>query len=269
MLAVCAGCDDGGGGDPLSEPVIDSYGTGARLSDLLGPAVWFDASNEDAINCKIPSDREVHVTGATVTARDDFDETGDGQIGNVYMQDSFVPAIEYSGITVFEPAFSPPDLRVVEGDVMDLVGFFTEFPGPSSFKFNFCRTLPETSGAMELRFDAGGVEPLELEPKDLAGYENARRYFGMLVKVNNVTITNCDKDTDGHCAEDDNGRFAAEFDVGGGISQQDVPTISNELFDVYENVVIDEQMTLKSVTGIVTFFFATHVAPRSSADLVF
>jgi hypothetical protein len=55
-------------------------------------------------------------------------------------------------------------------------------------------------------------------------------------------------------------------------TSQDAPTLSNELFDVAtwnkaNGSPIGAGKTVKSVTGIVTWFFSFHIAPRSPADI--
>ncbi|MCA9625007.1 MAG: hypothetical protein KC731_38545, partial [Myxococcales bacterium] len=159
-LVFVVGCGpggSGGSGDPRTEPRADKYGSGVRLHEVLGARAtlengepgfsWLDPDDMESASCTgIPRDQELMVTGLTLTAVDDFDETGAGAIGNYYAQDSAPPPVPHSGITIFNPGFSPPDLRVVAGDVLDAFGVLTEFGGPSSSPFRFCRTLPEMSG---------------------------------------------------------------------------------------------------------------------------
>ena len=265
LLASCfvlvVGCG-GTSGDPLGTPPANQFGTGARLQEILGPATWVNPADEMSVMCTgIPLDRRVDVTGVTINAVDDFDETNGGATGNVYVQDTpkdpTTPGVEYSGVTVFDPGFSPPDLRVVAGDVVDMSGALTEFPGPSSFRFDFCRTLPEFTGAVELRFEGSVITPTKLAVTDLDTYEEARKWLGVLVTIENVTLQAPFPST--------SGRY--EIRVAGTPDPETAPSINNELFDL-EGEALAEGMTLASVTGIVTFFFAVHIAPRSAADIV-
>src|SRR5205085_5933834 len=120
------------------------------------------------------------------------DETGAGQTGNIYVQDYPADgelAKPFSGITIFAPAFSPPDLRVFEGDLVDSFGNFTEFLGPSSGPFGDCKTLPEFNGTLTFRFEDTPPEPLTVVADGatterfaaIKGYANARQWLGMLV----------------------------------------------------------------------------------------
>jgi hypothetical protein len=164
---------------------------------------------------------------------------------------------------VFDPGFSPPDLRVVEGDVVDMLGALTEFPGPSSVPFDFCRTLPEFSGALSLRFEGGPLAPVTIPVTELASYESARKWFGMLVTIEQVTLLEDPYDPA-------SGRYSIRIDAGDpSLMDSDIPQITNEHFDLKNDVPgLVAGMTLKSVTGIITFFFGPHIAPRSKADVV-
>lgn len=264
------GCDSGVG-DALSTPAANPYGDGDRLHDVLGPAPWFNPKDKESANCSgIPQDRPINVTGITLTTIDKYDETGGGQLGNHYVQDSLVDPLPYSGITVFQPGFSPPDLRIIPGDVLDIFGLLTEFPGPGSTTFDYCKTLPEMSGAMELRFDGGAVVPKSIYVEDLADYEGGRKWLGMLVTLRQVKLIQKP-----YIAP--TGRNTVCFETGETIPQDEIfdrcretqPSISNELFEwtsAYPD--LDEGDTLAEVTGILTFFFSFHVAPRSAADIV-
>ena len=265
LLLACGPGGNGGAGDPFSEPAADLYGNGARLHEVLGPATWLDPANPDSVDCSgAPQDRLTQITGITVTSIDRFDETGDGAMGNYYVQDTLDPALPYSGITVFEPGFSPPDLRVVPGDVMDIFGVLTEFPGPNGSLFDFCRTLPEISGSMEYRFEGSSITPLPIPIADLADYQSARKWLGVLVTLENVTFSEAPY-------KSAVGRYTIRMETGVPIaSSNDIPSISNELMDLEALVPADTPAgtTLTRVTGIVTFFFSFHIAPRSAEDIV-
>jgi hypothetical protein len=269
--AACNVTSDGSTGDPPSEPDADVLGTGARVSEVVGPATWFDENTMGTASCSAPLDRQVRLTGQIIVAVDRFDETNDGAVGNIYVQDVTDPAdgaVPYSGLTVFSPSFTPPDLRVFEGDVVDTFGNLIEFLGPNSDGFGGCRTLPEIGGAMSLRFDAApavpativtaGADSARWDP--VKGYPNARQWIGMLVRFEGVTIA-----SDG--ANDGKGRYTAAIDVGGGISGDDVVKISNELFDLEgEGPALTQGAQFAAVTGVLTYFYGFKIAPRSAAD---
>lgn len=272
---VLAGCNltaGGGSGDPVSEPIADVRGAGQRISDVVGPPDdWYDPGNIESAGCAFPSDRPVHVTGQVISAIDKFDETGEGATGNVYVQDLGVDTadepVPYSGITVFDPGFTPPDLRIFEGDVVDTLGNLQEFPGPQGALFGDCMSLPEIGGTMTFRFDGFPPQPTTVVRAGGAdrwapvkGYPQARQWMGMLVRFEDVVLAE-----DG--TEDGNGRMAIAIDMGGGISGADVIGISNELFDLQESgLTLTTGTQYTAVTGVLTYFFGFKIAPRSAAD---
>lgn len=252
--------DGGGTGDPPSKPLADPCGAGTRLSDIVGPPSWVNPADDESKACVYPLDKPVHLSGLRVIAVDRFDETGDGQTGNYYAQDACAPIGPYQGMTVYAPSFSPPDLRLSPGDVVDLLGNLQEFPGPSSGPFPFCRTLPEVGGTLTFRFELGPNLTAHTIPlTDLRTYETARQWLGMLVKVDNIKIAGKPYDS--------KGRYSASIDVGGGLPASDVPGISNELFDLKNlGPPLADGVSFKSVTGIITYFYGFKIAPRSADD---
>lgn len=258
----CGPGGSGGTGDPPTEPKANPYGTGKRLSEVVGPATWEDPSDVDSLACsEIPPDRETFISGVVVVGHDDFDETGSGASGNYYVQDVMDPPPEYAGITLFQPGFSPPDLRVANGDVLDIFGAITEFPGPSVGKFGYCRTLPEISGSVEFRFEGSGVKPAKILPSDLATYESARRWMGMLVEVENLELLEDPYDPG-------SGRYSIRIETGQNDPTQDIPTLVNELTDLKTQFPdLARGQVLTRVRGIVTYFYGVHLAPRSADDV--
>ena len=256
IVAACGG----GNGDAASIPLADAYGNGLRISDVVREATWLDPEDLESKACDVPPDRTARVTGVTVVAIDRFDETGDGAQGNYYVQDSLEVPVEYSGVTVFAPSFSPPDLRLSPGDVADLLGVFTEFLGPSSAgRFGYCRTLPEIGGTMTFRFEGGEVPPTIVEVEELKSYETARKYIGMLVRVEGARIVGQPSNS--------GGRYNASLDVGAGVPATDVPKLSNELYDIEgEGPALSHGMTFSAVTGVLTYFYGFKIAPRSPED---
>ncbi len=254
-----AGCSDGGG-DPDVTPVGSELGTCQPLDKLVGPATWINPGSDTTVLCPtIPADHNACLSGVTLVAIDSYDETGDGATGNYYVETTTNDPQPYSGITVFGPSFSPPDLRVAENDVVDVVGIAEEFPGPNGAYFPDCRTLPEMAGTMSFRFDGStGVPPVVVTAEQLSTYDGARPYLGMLVKVENVQLGT---------SSSSKGRYAIGILSGGTVSAADQPKIANELFDLPGTVALTAGQTIKSVTGVVSYFYGFHVNPRSAADI--
>lgn len=270
-LVACDITSDGSTGDPQSEPTANELGDGSRLREVIPPAEWYEPGNMESVGCKAPSTHQVQVTGQVIVAVDRFDETGDGALGNMYIEDLYEGDAEpqpFSGVTVFAPSFTPPDLRLFEGDVVDTFGNLQEFIGPSSGAFGDCKTLPEIGGTMSFRFDHGPVEPLTIvqlnggnarwEP--VIGYAKARQFMGMLVRIEGVIIAGDPKD-------DGKGRLTATINMGGGISAEDSIKLSNELFDLAnKGPELADGVQFQAVTGILTYFYGFKLAPRSLAD---
>ncbi len=256
LAALTAGCG-GEFGDPPIKRDPNEYGQGTRISSMLGgffgPATWVDPANKSSLNCAYPPSADVFTTGATVTAVDKFDETGDGAVGSVYIQDTVADPPIYAGISLFAPSFTPPDLRIAPGDVVDVRGTFEEFVGPSSSPFSNCQTLPQISGTVSFRFDGAVPAPKEIDASELGNYASARQYLGMLVRVKNVVISD-----DGASS---GGRYNAKIVAG-----PDQPAISDELSDVSTYRPLKANDSFTSVTGIVTYFYSFHLAPRSADD---
>ncbi len=263
LAALFLGACTAGGGDEPSKPTADELGSCGRLAKTIGPATWLDPNDALSAKCSmIPADRTVCLSGLTIVAIDTFDETGDGKSsGNYYVEDTSSDPLPYSGMTIFRPSFSPPDLRLAQGDVVDFLGSATEFNGPSTFKFAYCRTLPELSGALTFRFDNN----LPLTPKvvsidDLKTYETGRPHLGTLIKLVNVQL-------DATGAKSSGGRYTSGLEVGSIKNVADVPQVTNELFDMQNlGPPMPASAAFKSITGVVTYFGGFHVAPRSAAD---
>jgi hypothetical protein len=266
--SLLAGCGSGSG-DPFSEPAASVLGSGSRIRDILGPAEWLDPDDEDSLSCAVPANATVNISGVTVTAIDRFDEVSDGAFGNVYVQDTTKEPGEYEGMTIFDPSYTPPDLRVTNGDVLDFFGVYLEFLGPTSGYFGSCKTLPEISGAGTFRFEGSVVPAKVVKLEEILGYANARRYLGMLVTLENVTISGDPFSSNESLPS--GGRYTADIDRTGidttGLDSGDFPRISNELYDLKVlGPVLADGTQIKRLTGVLTYFYGFKIAPRSPAD---
>jgi hypothetical protein len=280
-LVGCNGTAGGSSGDPHVKPNPTEYGAGEKIHNIIGPATWFNTSNMFSVGCKSPGATTHYTTGQVVTAVDRFDETGTGATGNIYIQDIPLDGADpppYSGAEVFAPSYTPPDLQPYPGDVVDFLGSFTEFLGPSAGLFPECKTLPEIEGDITLRFENGAVTPLTIVKAGtdatrfdpIRGYTNARQWLGMLVRIEGVSLpagpvcqSNCPNPNCEHC------RYNVGIDTGGGIEQGDQFTMSNELFDLKNEgpPFPSTGTSFKAITGIVTYFYGFNIAVRSIDDI--
>lgn len=248
LLASCSG----GTGDPPSVKVLGPpVGDGKRIREVANPD----------IKDRPGPGSEVTVTGVTVVAVDTFDETKNGRSrGTIYVQDlgSTEP---YSGIGLFAPAFVPGDLRVAAGDVLDLRGEYQENKNIGTAIFPEGQVLPQLARPVaQFRYDFTPPPPVEIDVKDLLDYSKGRRWIGMLVKVKDVTL-------DGRLSEN-NGRVTGFLTAKGtAADDRNRPTVTNELYDLKAGDAAENQQ-FASITGVVTYFFNLHVAPRSAADVV-
>jgi hypothetical protein len=264
VSALVAGCRGADANDQPSTPIADPLGGGTRLPQIIGPATWEDPNNStSAAGCKYPpAQNNVSVNGLTIVAVDLFDETADGSgLGDIYVDDTTAGDKPYSAVTVFKPSFSPPDLRLEANDVVDFLGTYSELPGPpSAAAFPYCRTLPEFTGTLSFRFDGRApLQPLTLTIDKISTYAGARQWIGKLVTVENITISAAPKVS--------KGRYSAPILVGG-IQSVDDPVIANELYDIVnEGPTLGQGTVVKSVTGVLTYFYGFHIAPRSPADI--
>jgi hypothetical protein len=197
------------------------------------------------------------VTGVVVTAVDNFDETKDGKSrGSVYVQDleSHAP---YAGIGLFGATFVPASLVVGPGDVLDFAGQYQENANIGKAIFPVGEVLPQLSRPSgTFRFEYKAPDPTPIDFNDLSSYAVGRKWIGQLVTVSNITLQAAVSTSSGRASAP----FAAPTDGG-----DSPPTITYELFPIDAYPVGQK---FKSVTGIVTYFFSLHVAPRSKADLV-
>jgi hypothetical protein len=244
-------------------------GKGDRLADLNDYAKKHPADGSTVI-----------VTGVSVLALDEFDETHDGSsAGNIYVQDLPDPHTgvtpPYGGVTLYNSSFSPPTLRIGAGDVVDVRGVYEEFPGPSSSKFECVEpdpnnppdgclryaSLPEiVGGTVSLRFESKVLEPQTIPLSELGSYDTGRKWIGMLVRVENVTAH-----SDGYPSK---GRYSVRLDLAGVTDPKKLPTINNALLDLEATGIPFQQgTTYKSVTGVVQYFYNFAISPRSPADL--
>ena len=233
-------------GDPPKPSGATTLGQGLRIRDVGNPAAPTH-----------PKDgAQVDITGAAILWVDTFDETGDGKsIGTVFVQD-FGSQAPYSGISVYAPAYIPADLRVAPGDVLDFNGQYREMTSIGNAHFPPNQFFVQLSKPVAtFRFEYRTSGPTVIPPTDLDDFDKGRQWASMLVTVTDVTVLAGAFDTSGK-------RVSYALDNTAGAA-----SISNELFDLKSDA-YPAGTKFKSVTGIVTWFFSYHLAPRSKDDLV-
>jgi hypothetical protein len=264
-LLACGACGTKEGDPHSDHGVPNPAGKDQRIHEIADPESPLKAAHEQT----------VQVSGAVVVAIDRYNETTTGRSsGTIYVADlgSQEP---YSGISLFNPSFIPGNLRVTEGDTLDLRGQFQENQDtPQQFAPGaFLVQLANPIGTF--RFDAKVPEPIDIDINDLADYETGRRWLNMIVRVQNVTLEEdlFFRNEAGEPGPSKNGRLSADLlpNTNDKTACQDPfpkpPTIVNELMDVLP-LKLEKGTQLKSLTGLVTFFCNLHIAPRTAADIV-
>ncbi len=254
---------------PHDGGVPSPIGTGMRIKDVSNPHLPNHPKNMS----------NVVVTGASVTLTDNFDETNNGKSrGNIFVQD--VDSQEpYSGMTVFSPTFIPGDLRVAPGDVLDLSGQYQEiaslgtavFPVGDGGLFSAEVLLEIAKPVATFRFEYKAPTPRVIDAADLDTYQIGRKWMGMLVTIKDVTLA-ADL-VDSACAKgaSNTGRQQAYL-TAAGASARSGGQVVNELYQVKADDCSGGSFAkgthFSSITGIVTYFFNLHIAPRSADDFV-
>ncbi len=247
LIAFASACSFKSGGDEVAPPTPSPIGQGLRMRDVGDPASPKRPPAGSVVNC----------TGLSVVTVDTFDETRDGKSsGTLYVQDvgSHEP---YSGVGTFGAAFIPASLRVAPGDVLDMSGQYQENAKIGGAVFPAGQVLPQLfKPTATFRFEAPPVEPTDIDVADLADFTKGRRWLGMLVRVKNVELQSL--------LDDGTGRIAGRIMVG---NTSNIPTMTNELYPLGA-ADFAAKTTLTSITGVVTYFFNLHLAPRSAEDIV-
>lgn len=248
LLALAAACGSrSSDNDPASVPTPNAAGDGPHIADISDPGKKTHAT----------PNANVSVTGVVVTWVDQFDETNDGKSrGTIYVQDleSHAP---FAGIGLFAPTFVPASLVVGPGDVLDLTGQYQENATLGSTvtfpKGDVLTQLAHPTGTF--RFEYRAPDPTPIDWKDLNQFSTGRKWMGQLVTLTDVTLADA--------VTVSKGRASAPLTTAE--AGAEVPTLTNELvqLDAYP-----KGQKFKTITGIVTYFFNLHIAPRSKADLV-
>jgi hypothetical protein len=238
---------------------------GLRIADVQNPTSTYFQQAIAAAQAAIKNGGEnngvnVTVSSAVVSWIDTFDETHDGKsIGAVYVQDIGSTA-PYSGSNLYEPSYVPASIRLLPGDVVDLTGPYEEQASVGSATFTAPATLPSFSKPVAT-FDYEFTPPtpviIQLSDIDETNYATGRKWEGMLVTLNDITIGP---------GVNDNDRVTYIMGQGDASVDANAAAISNELYDL-GSTDYPTGTHFASVTGIVTWFYSYQIAPRTAADL--
>ncbi len=259
LMSFAPGC-----ASPSADPHSDGgtppvHGKDKRIKDVADPTL---PEHQEYVRNSPP------ISGALVIAVDTFDETRNGKsIGTIYVQD-IGSQDAYSGISLFAPTFSPGSPRISPGDVLDLRGQYQETAKiGASVTFAPGTVLPQIAQPIAtFRYETRLPEPRVIDVNDLTDFVRGRPWLGMLVRVTNVTLR-------GDGVVGTSGRLSIPlqdaFPNQGTRCEDPFPkpvSIVNDLFPV-ESKNLTSGQTVKSVTGVVSFFCSLRIAPRSAADI--
>jgi hypothetical protein len=247
MLAPVLSCSGGGGGDLPFPPQTKTL-------------AWYNNPSNPR-----PSDKDyISVNNVIIMALDQYDETNNGAVGNLYVQDMGVDVQPYSGITVYNPSYNPPDMRVFVGDVVDVRSPYMEFLGPSSSMFPDGESLPELSGAnVKFRFES----PVQPPPKvlvvdELYEYSSGRKWIGVYVELQDVPLRT-------NLTDDGKGRFSAQLVMNDMAGKQlgKLPKVANSLYPIQTIEPLPTAGMKCTIRGIVQYFYSFSITPRSADDI--
>jgi hypothetical protein len=267
-LAACGGklsgqtADDSPGDRPGDAGTPSALGSGSRIHNLVPQLTAVDGGLPPTSS---PSSGETeNITGASLIVIDDYDETNDGKsIGAVYVQDVGSTA-PYSGIELYKPTYSPSNLLVAPGDVLDIAGLYQNYQYSA---FISDQIIPEMSEpVVTFRFEWTVPKPAVINPNDISGavatsadpkvFAQGLRWESMLVEVDNVTVTQ---------VYPDKGRVFVYFTS----DTQNGPSIANQLMAIDPTDPAFKVGThFSKIIGVCAFFFSFTISPRSAADLV-
>lgn len=272
-VCVCAGCST-----MQQDAPADAGSSGLTVALVQNP------KSPDYHPCPStnPECDSQPISNAVVTWLDKFDETRDGKsVGTLYIRDQGPPHL-YGGIGVYEPNFVPASLDPLPGDVIDFAGPYQEANSIGTAVFNAGTFLPQLYkpvGTFRYEFASdfppSWSEAMPVQLSDLlengktadGNFNHARQYMQMLVTVNDVYVS-----TGAAVPGGEGVRVTYPLGTCGDIHSStcfitSAPQISNELFDL-QPTDYAPGTHFKSVTGIVTWFYSFHIAPRSKDDLV-
>jgi len=259
VLAAACGSESG---DPHSVAVAPPPGgKDKRIREVVDPTIEGHETFVGATQA---------VSGAVVIAVDNYDEQADGKgTGDVYVQDiGATKETPYAGINLFAPTFSPGNLVVSPGDVVDMRGTYQEnsqIPSKPPIVFPPGSLLVQLSQPRAtFRYETAVPQPVDIDLADLADFQKGRRWIGMLVRIKNITaLDDTFVATKGRATTDITPQPADGFVFCG---PKPAATLVNALYPT-QSLNLKKGDKLKSVTGVVLFFCNLQIAPRSAADI--
>lgn len=244
-VALIAACSSGGGDlNRLNEnPKI----LGNPIASQAAPAT------------RLQDNQTIKAQGVVVIAVDNYDDTGAGAVGDIYVQDPVQTGPKgtpWSGLRLYRPTKNPPDLELAPGQGVNLVGNFVAFAGPpGATPFGDGVYVPQASqAALTLTYEGRPPEPVDLTIADLKDPVVGMQYASRLVRFKDVDLK---RDFAGSRPE------AAIYDTSGDL------VLSAKLYPLHLDKTVNAKTgtKLKSVVGVLDYFYNFKLCPRSRADV--
>jgi hypothetical protein len=205
---------------------------------------------------RTPDGQTIRARGVVVIAVDNYDDNGAGAVGDIYVQDPVQTGPKgtaWSGLRLYRPSKNPPDLELAAGQGVDLVGEFVAFLGPPTSPFRDRVPVPQVSNAsLTLTYESTPPPPVDITPADLADTATGMQYASRLVRMKNVVLMT---DFTGSRPE------AQIYDTSGRL------ILGAKLFPLHKVDALKKGVTVKSITGVLDYFYNFKLCPRSIADV--
>jgi hypothetical protein len=266
---------DSPGDPPADAGPPSTLGSGSRIDQVIeqyahpDSGVPYSSASTSGVN--------VYITGSAIVTIDDYDETHDGKsIGAVYVQDVVNgPSPPYSGIQLYKPTYSPANLIVTPGDVVDMTGLYQNYQySGSSGGFAKDTFYPELSEpVVSLRFVYDVPPPTPIDPNDISAtvaaspdpkvFNQGVQWASILVEIDDVTLLTSYTDSAGRVTV-----YFSTPTFPNGVAESDTG-FANQLYDLDPDAGAYAPGTKYSkVYGVCNYFFTFTVSPRSLADFV-
>jgi len=218
-------------GETTAGPTTETGTTGPDLEDV---------TIYDIQGGSIPENSVVTIKGVVVTSQAQINKDGEATL---FIQDPM--GGEMSGIALFLIPEVAMGFTAQPGKVVDITAEYTEFFGESQLKVTAAADLVEVG-------DGDVPAPAVVPAADIAtGGAKAEAYEGVLVQVEDVTVTNPAVDL-------------SDFEVEGALRINDF-----FLYPLMEEPIVVNGQVFKSIAGPLRFSYDDHkIAPRGASDLV-
>lgn len=191
-------------------------------------------------------DARVLIRDAIVTAVDTYDEDGEGSVGSVWIAEP-VPG-PWSGVQLFDPVVIPARVRLAPGDIVEVSATLDEFVLLDASGRPMDRDGTETElvdASVQKIGETVPPGPTDIPEAYLADLRQAEPWEGCLVRLTDLTLTG------GY------DRYG-EAPTAGGAS------IANEMYEIPG---AEAGLAIRSLTGVVTYFFGFKILPRGPEDV--